>query len=217
MKNIQYLNEQVQCNTQNIDKLKIETALLEQAVIFEIILNQYAFEIQNLIAIINSAIHGSIHASVFSSRILAAELREIKVELPVGTALPLDINADTLTELFRISDIIIFQKKDYLTFIVKIPLVSMEQYTTSMYHPIPLPIPHNYNSYILVDPEFDYLVLNDNNEKFFTLTENQCEACNNLRTYKLCKDTQLIHHHSRSNLCEIAILTKMQISLVILN
>jgi len=144
---------------------------LEQAVIFEIILNQYAYEIQNLKAIINSAIHRNIHASVFPSKRLAVELREIKIDLPIGIALPLDINTDNLTEVFKISEIVNFQKSDFLIFVVKIPLVSSEQCT--MYHFIPLPIPHDINSYILVDPEFDYLALKDNNEKFFTLKDNQ--------------------------------------------
>lgn len=76
-KNIQILSEQVQLLTENVDKLLVETTLLEQSLVFEVILNQFAFEIQNLIAIINSAIHGKIHTSVFSSKELVKELREI--------------------------------------------------------------------------------------------------------------------------------------------
>lgn len=131
-KNIQILNEQVQLLTENVDKLLVETTLLEQSLVFEVILNQFAFEIQNLIVIINSAIHGKVHASVVSSKDLVKELKEIKIYLPLGTAFPIEINSDVFTELYKVSDILIVQKSEYLAFVVKIPLISSKNiwYTT---------------------------------------------------------------------------------------
>jgi len=207
--NIITSREQLYQNTENLDKLRVETTLLEQAVVFEILLNQYAYEIQNLLTIINSAIHGNIHASILPADKLSAELKEIKVELPQGMALPIDSNVDTLTELNRISEIAICLKAEYLIFITKIPLISTDQYT--VYHPIALPIPYTSDSFILVDPEFDYIALSNNNEKYFTLTYNQWEACIKLKNNKLCKGTQLIHHRSRSTSCVIMALERKQI------
>lgn len=208
-KNIQILNEQVQLLTENVDKLLVETTLLEQSVVFEVILNQFAYEVQNLITIINSAIHGKVHASVFSSKDLIQELREIKIDLPLGTAFPIEIDSDVFIELYKVSDVLIVQKSEYLAFVVKIPLISSDKYV--VYNPIPLPIPYGQDSFIIVNPEFEYVALSQNNEKFFTLTYNQWESCIQLRFRRLCKGIQLIHHRSRSNLCEVMPLTKTTI------
>lgn len=208
-KNIQILNEQMQLLTENVDKLLVETTLLEQSLIFEIILNQFAYETQNLIAIINSAIHGKVHANVLSSKDLEKELREIKIDLPIGTALPIETDSNNFAELYSVSDVLIVRKSNYLAFVIKIPLISSEKYMA--YRPIPLPIPYYHNSFILIDPEFEYIALSLNNEKFLTLTNNQWDSCIQLKFRKMCKGVQLIHHRSRTNLCEVMLLTKAQI------
>lgn len=123
--------------------------------------------------------------------------------------LPIDTTTDTLTKLFRISDFLIVQKAEYLAFIIKIPLISIDKYM--VYRPIPLPIPYDKNVFILVNLESDYLALSNSNDKFFTLTSNQWEACIQLKSQKLCKGTLLIHHHFRLNLCKVMPLTRMQI------
>lgn len=62
--NVLFLQTQTMLNTENLNKLMVKEPLVEQALLFEIILNQYAYETQNLIAIVNSAIRGEIHTSV---------------------------------------------------------------------------------------------------------------------------------------------------------
>jgi len=59
--NIIFLQEQIGINAEHIDQILIKTKLLEQVVLFDIMLNQYAYEMQNLIGLINSAISGNIY------------------------------------------------------------------------------------------------------------------------------------------------------------
>jgi len=77
--NVKYLNEQVRQNTQEINEMTIKTKLLEQSVLFETIMNQYAHDTQNLIAIINSATYGKIHTTVIPINKWLIELRETKL------------------------------------------------------------------------------------------------------------------------------------------
>lgn len=86
----------------------LRTKVLEQAFLFEVLLNQYSYETQNLISIVNSALDGKIHTSVFTPKRLLTELREIQISLPVGSLFHLGPNMESLTEFFRISEINIF-------------------------------------------------------------------------------------------------------------
>ena len=165
--NCQFLQEQAKQIIQKLNKVEFRSRLLEQSFLFEVILNQYAYETQNLMSIVNSALDGKIHTSVFTSSKLLTEFREIKMNLPVGTSLPLVVNTESLTELIRISEIAIFHRDDHLVFAIGIPLISNEGYT--MYRPVSLPIPYDKNTVILIDPEVDYLALSNNNEHFFCI------------------------------------------------
>ena len=131
-------------------------------------MKQYSYETKNLIAIVNSALDGKIHTSVFTPRKLLTELREIKMHLPIGNDLSLDIQSESLTELLRISDITIFYQDDYLIFCIGIPLTSSDEYT--MFHPIPLPLKYNNNTVVLIAPEVEYLGLCNDNENFFIIS-----------------------------------------------
>ncbi|XP_026819373.1 uncharacterized protein LOC113558051 [Rhopalosiphum maidis] len=204
--NLQYLQEQTRVVIQKLDKIEFKTRLLEQAFLFEILLNQYSYETQNLMAVINSAMNGEIHTSVFSSEKFLMELREIKMNLPVGTALPLELKAESLTEFLQISDLTILHREHYLVFLIGIPLTSVEEYT--MYHPISLPIQYGENTIALIPPEIDYLALSNDNENFISLGVSQWESCSKLESYTLCKGEQPIHYRTGSNLCELSQLTK---------
>lgn len=81
--NIQLLGEQTKLNSQNIDKLKIRIMLLEQTLFFEVLLNQYAYETQNLFVIVNLALQGIVHTSILHTQRWLSELRGIKSVIPV--------------------------------------------------------------------------------------------------------------------------------------
>uniref|UniRef100_A0A2S2PUH4 Envelope fusion protein n=1 Tax=Schizaphis graminum TaxID=13262 RepID=A0A2S2PUH4_SCHGA len=206
--NLQYLKKQTEVMIQKLDRIEFKTRLLEQALLFEILLNQYSYHTQNLMAIINSAMNGKLHTSMFTSERLLMELREIKVNLPMGTALPLEIETESLPEFLRISDLTIMHREHYLIFLIGIPLTSIEEYT--MYHPIPLPIQYDINSIALITPEVDYLALSNDNENFVSLGESQWESCAKLGSYTLCKGDQPTHYRSGSKLCELSQLTNFQ-------
>ncbi|KAL4082901.1 hypothetical protein QTP88_029555 [Uroleucon formosanum] len=206
--NLKHLQQQIENNTQNINLMSFKTKLLEQAFLFEVILNKFSYDTQNLMAIVNAALNGKIYTSALTSQTLMSELREIKMNLPMGSILPIEITTESLTEFLRISEITIFTQKNYLIFVIEIPLLSNEKYT--VYHPIPLPIPHTDRTIVLIDTEVEYLALSSDNEKFFTLSTEQWEKCKSLGLDKLCKQDSLIHHRLGSDSCEVSLLTDPQ-------
>jgi len=206
--NIKLLSMQVKLNAQNIDKIKIRTTLLEQTLYFEILLNQYAYETQNLLAIVNSAIHGKVHTSVLHTQRWLAELREIRTNLPIGTILPLTITQESISEFVKISETTIFHRDQYLVFVVRIPLVQTVDFNA--YKVIPLPIRYDNQSLLLIEPDIEIVALSSDTENFFSLTDKQWESCRELQSYTICKNSQPTHRKSITNPCEITLLSKPQ-------
>ena len=54
--NLRFLQQQTNNSITNINKLEFKNRILEQAFIFEVILNKYAYETQNLVAVLNAAV-----------------------------------------------------------------------------------------------------------------------------------------------------------------
>jgi len=109
--NNQVLSEQVKKNSQKIDTIVVRTTLLEQTVLFEVMLNQYAYETQNLIEIVNAALNGKLHTMILSTRKWLTELREIKMNLLIGTTLPLELKQETISEFIKLSEVAIFHRQ----------------------------------------------------------------------------------------------------------
>ncbi|KAE9527723.1 hypothetical protein AGLY_012796 [Aphis glycines] len=206
--NLQYLQAQANLNIQNLNKLAFRTKVLEQSLLFELVLSKYAYETQNLISIINSALDGKIPTSVFTPQHIIKELLEIKVDLPIGNTFPVEVNIESLNEILRISEKNIFFKDNYLIYVIEISLITSEEY--SIYHPIPLPIPHSEQTIFLVDPEIDYLGVSRDNENFIALDNVKWEECITLKPYKVCRGNQHVQHCAESDVCVVSLLVNNQ-------
>ncbi|KAL4083610.1 hypothetical protein QTP88_028926 [Uroleucon formosanum] len=206
--NLQYLQAQTNLTIQNLNKLASRTKVLEQSLLFELVLKKYAYETQNLISIINTELDGKIHTSVFTPQHIIKELLEIKVDLPIGNTFPLEVNIESLNEILRISEKNILFKDNYLIYVIEIPLITSEEY--SIYHPIPLPIPHSEQTIFLVDPEIDYLGVSRDNENFIALDNAKWEECTTLKPYKVCRGNQHVQHCAESDVCVVSLLVNNQ-------
>lgn len=105
---MEYIQQHIIDNSQSIDLISFGTQMLEQMMLFEITLNEYAYVTQTLISIINSAINAKIHTSILTPQNLLKELMEIKLDIPARTALPVEVCIESLTVVLRVSEINIF-------------------------------------------------------------------------------------------------------------
>ncbi|KAL4088710.1 hypothetical protein QTP88_023794 [Uroleucon formosanum] len=181
------LSEQAKKNPKDIDQIKIRTTLLEQTLFFEVLLNQYAYETQILLAIIDSALHGKLHTSILHTQRWLTELREIKANLPIGTTFLLEIKTESISDFIKISEITVCHKGQYLIFVTKIPLVQTIDFNA--YKVIPLPIIYDSQSLILINPSMEIIAISYVTQKFLTLTNKQWEMCREvlLLTPVICK------------------------------
>jgi len=105
------------------EEMKIRNRILQHFMRINILLNQYTFETNTLCEIIQLAKIGQIHPSLFTKQELINQLRDIKVSVPSGTDLPIDIDKGDPYELLGLSDVIIYYSDNKIVFKINIPLV----------------------------------------------------------------------------------------------
>ncbi|KAL4082409.1 hypothetical protein QTP88_029987, partial [Uroleucon formosanum] len=118
--------------------LKFQNALTERIALLNVILTQYAYETENLVSIVNSALLGHIHPSLLDASEFNQQLKQIKIQLPIGLGLPIDLAEKGISELLRIVEISVVYVKGILMFIMEIPLI--DNYDFMLYKSIPLPV-----------------------------------------------------------------------------
>jgi len=96
-----------------------------------------------LVEIVPSARLGQIHPSLINTKALLEQFKDIKLVLPSGTNMPLEVETNNVYDLVKLSDLTVYYNKNNLVFILNIPLVY--QHDLSLYKLIPLPVCVNDN------------------------------------------------------------------------
>ncbi|KAL4122765.1 hypothetical protein QTP88_015040 [Uroleucon formosanum] len=206
--NFQLLQTQANKNSMTVNTLMVKTTLLKQSIILESLLNQYAYKTQNLISIINSAIHGKIHSTVLPPIKLIKELKAIQLTLPAGTQLSVEPKIQNVAEFFSISSVSILQKDFLLVFALHFPIITVNSY--DMYHPIPLPFFMKEDNAVIIESEIDYISFSDDSEFYFTLSQQQSDSCTRLTPITIYKGNEPIQRRASSKICEVEILKNPQ-------
>ena len=201
--NIDILSEQAKRMLNAIDILNEKTKFDEHTTTLALLLNQFAWETQNLQTIVNFALNGLMHTSVYPSSELYHELKEIQLTLPPTLELPTMESHLALTELFRASTLSVVYSQQTLMFIARIPLLSNIPF--NIYHNIPLPITVAPGKIVLIEPDTQYLAVSLNSEFHFSLTESQYINCKTLFSYKLCIGLEFIFKRTETDNCEVSL------------
>ncbi|XP_050526496.1 uncharacterized protein LOC126897170 [Daktulosphaira vitifoliae] len=200
-RNIQKLLSQSQMNADKINLVEFISTLAEHTATITLLLSQYSWETQNLLAIVNSALSGRLHSSILPPNILLNELKEIRLSLPSTLELPVSIYSTSLTDLFKITTIDALYINYTLIFNLKIPLLSNLDF--NLFHPISLPIPQGNQNFIFIVTESKYLALSRNNDYYFSLSDLQLSNCFDLNNFKLCKYPKALYRHSKTKNCDV--------------
>jgi len=87
---------------------------------------------------VNVARLGQIHPGVISIDMLQESMKEIKLALPKGTSLPVEIDDIDPYNLYQLSEVsVVYHINKLLQFNIKIPLVDQQSY--NLYNVIPMP------------------------------------------------------------------------------
>ena len=189
------------------DEMKIRNRIMQHFVRINILLNQYTFEINTFCEIIQLAKIGQIHPNLFTKQELINQLRDIKVSVPSGTDLPIDIEKGDPYELLGLSDVIIYYSDNKIVFKINIPLVY--QHVLTLYHLIPKPV-CILNNCIYIKTSYNFLAVSRSKELYATYDEHEPLKCKRAHEFLLCPEINPLHPKLSRPICEILLIQDPQ-------
>lgn len=198
-KSYNYLLKENEAQKFELGIMKFETEIVEKITIFNLIINQFAYETDNLVNIINSALQGFIHSSLIDTKILMEQLKEIKINIPVDLELPVEISYTGISELLHLATISIIYVNNVLTYIIEIPLINNFKFV--LYKPIPLPAKLTNDVYVIIEPCSEYIAIEKSRLHYIKFSSHQLSLCKKSKKAIICFHDQPIQSSKES--CEI--------------
>jgi len=185
------LNESI-TEGKKVGILEFKQALAQRITLLNIIITQYAYETENLVNIVNAALQGFIHSSLLDTVEFNKQLKEIKLQIPVGSGIPVDLLESGISELLRIININVVYIKGVLIFIIDIPLVS--SYDFILYKSISLPTKVHNNLYAIIQTNSEYVAIDKSRLYYVELNSYQLAKYKTTTNIMICKHEQPILH-----------------------
>ncbi|KAL4100900.1 hypothetical protein QTP88_020925 [Uroleucon formosanum] len=180
---------------------EVKGQILEHLINIKVLLDQYTFEINSLTDIIQTAKLGQIHPSLISPNELILQLKDIKVSLPSGTDLPIELDNGDSHEILQLSDMIIYYLDDNLVFKINLPLVY--QHVLTLYYLLPKPVCNTDNYCIYTKSNHKYLAVSKSKELYSTYSELEQVKCKNARDFLLCPEISPLHPRNSKPIWEV--------------
>ncbi len=168
-----------------------------------LVLTKYIYETNTLLETIQMARVGQMHPSLLPPNDLLEQLRDIKVSLPSGTELPIELDLVNAYELLRLSDLAVYCSDNRIVFIITLPLVYQNELT--LYHLIPKPVCKLTNC-IYIKPSYNFLAISKTKELYTTYDQFHYSACKSAHNFLLCPEINPLHPRNTRPICEIQLL-----------
>lgn len=171
-----------------------------------------SFKIEDLLNSILFVKSNTLHPSILTPSQMYKDLVGNLKILPKYKDFPVSLDISNIHVLINTADLTCYYLNNKLMFIVKLPLVSLQQY--NLYKNIPLPTPHTndkLNSFAMIVPSEQFLAL-AKDKSFYTYLKDLKNCKNILTETYLCEITD-VYAVLSSPSCEIEIITKALTSL----
>ncbi|XP_060855486.1 uncharacterized protein LOC132933186 [Metopolophium dirhodum] len=197
------LNDAIHQLTNMTNELNIKSYLAYHFFQTNLVLQLYLSETTMLFDVIQAAKVGLVHPSLMSAPELLKQFMVIKIGLPSGTDLPMELNVNNVEEMMPLSDITIYYSDDKIVFIITVPLVYQHELT--LFQLIPIPI-CNQNNCLYVKPNHKYLAISKSKELYSTYDEIDRSQCKHANDFLMCPEIYPLHPRSVRPVCEVLLL-----------
>lgn len=102
LEKITHLKEEKNLQKIELVNAKFEVGITEGMTLLNLILSQFAYETENLVEILNSALQGVIHSSLLDIKSIVEQLKDIKIQLPIELGIPVKLSNSGVMELLFI-------------------------------------------------------------------------------------------------------------------
>lgn len=150
------------------------------------------------------ALQGSIYSSILDVKTFRSQVKEIKMQLPTGEGIPIELENSGISELLRLITKNIVYVENVLIFIMEISIVN--SYEFILYKTIPLPINIHDRTYVTRASTSDYIALDSSRLYYLELSEIEVLKCKKITNILICPYDQQLRHLDES--CELTIFRK---------
>lgn len=136
-----------------------------------------SFKLEDIVNSILFAKSNTLQPSVITPKQLYIELSNNIRHVSRNKELVISLDLNNIHVILNLSSTLCYSLDNKIIFIVKIPLVNLNDY--NLYKVLPVPTPHkveNPNSYSLITPTKQYIALNRDKSTYFML--DSLEPCN---------------------------------------
>ena len=168
--------------------------------ILSLLTNQYAYETTTLNEIITAARTGVIHTNLMTPQDIANTLKQVSSKIKARLDLPMGTKPTEIYDLQKITKMSIFYNNNKLVFITKIPLITETELT--MYNIIPIPIPLNTKTALLIK-QSPFIAITKDRKEYTQFFEGQLKSCTETSMYRICPAFQQMSENVRNPPCEV--------------
>jgi hypothetical protein len=167
-----------------------------------LLLTQFAYETNTIFQIVQAAKIGQIHPTLLNQDQLLSQFKDVKLNLPSGTDLPLELDIANANDILKLSEIAIYHAGNNLVFKIGIPLIY--QHILTLYHLLPKPV-CKINNCVYIKPSFNYVAISKSKDLYTTYDHFDRLQCNYIQNCLLCPEIHPLHPRSTRPNCEISL------------
>lgn len=171
------------------------------------LLNRYLTDLELdtelLINAIIFAKEGQIHPKLFNHDSIS-ELKQIIGSHFKDVSFPISSDNPTITDLANLCEIVVYTSSKKLSYILNIPLVSIEKFTLYEHFSIPVR-QHLSQIYASIEPRSKFVALSWDTEKYFLISERQLNTCKRNEQNYICESLP-VHRMDENTPCEIKLI-----------
>lgn len=206
--NMKILKDNLITNSKRLNILEIKESLIEQISLLNFLTEELDKEMSNLIQAILFAQNGIIHPSILTPEQLIKNLQLIMQHIPKNTEFPIPLLIQNSHSLLKLINLHVFHTNNKLVYVIEVPLV--QNYIFKLYHLTPLPFsPNKNNEFIYIQPTSEYFAIDNNNQHYLIISNNDFKDCKfNVKIY-VCKQKQPVYLTHNNDNCESKLLQNL--------
>lgn len=193
--------------TTESNKIEFRSKFNELVNILESNILSISFKLEDIVNSVMFSKVNIIHPAVISPKQLFAELVENYRFLPSSRILPTSLTLDNINVVLNISDVSSYYIDHKIVFVIRIPLVTPDEY--NLYRCIPFPIPYdknNPNSFTTIIPSVKFVGITKD-EQYYSKMDS-LHKCKTIYNNYIC-DVSNSYSTSDNSICEVNLLTKI--------
>lgn len=183
-------------------KVQLKFDFEDQINRFNVVTEQFQFELITIVNIILDAKAGILHPAVISPSRLVSQLKDVQSNIPHGLSFPVPLDIEHTHQLLNCLTLEIFYENDKLVYVANLPL--LEAHLFYLYKINHFPVKSHDNVFIMIEPTQNFLAIDENKQQYLYLSEMEYQNCIKLDANKvICSQTRPILLAHLNDVCEV--------------